>query len=188
MAELDHLPLGKPSCAQSIGLRRDLAQRPDTKKVSDPQHKSVQHLHHKAPVRGRTSALHTRAHTLVSHSLPHSLPHSLKCCGPRSVHTQDTTTRNSHVCAVQLFLSRVLLVQGREVSAPCGSSSCRPLRGSGFTYPGPFFSQGMDAVTAKLDCSRAHDDGLSALLLWWYSGMVVIIFFELPGTVPHHRL
>ena len=42
--------------------------------------------------------------------LSHEVTESLMCCGPRSVHTQDTTTRNSHVCSVQLFLSRALCI------------------------------------------------------------------------------
>ena len=59
--ERDRVQTGKASGSKSIGLRRHLAQRPNTKKVSDPQHKSVQHLQHKARVGARTSAPHTRS-------------------------------------------------------------------------------------------------------------------------------
>ena len=53
---------------------------PNTKKVSDLQHQSVQHLHHKARARARTSASLTPAHTLVSYFM-HGVESSATQCG-----------------------------------------------------------------------------------------------------------
>ena len=65
--------------------------------MSDLQHWSVQRLHHKPRVRPRTSASLAHAHSLVSQARTRS-----SIVLTRSVHTQDSTTRSTHVCAVQL--------------------------------------------------------------------------------------
>ena len=122
MAERDRVPSGKASGAKSIGLGRDLAQRPKTKKMSDLQHTSVQHLHHKARVRARTRAPHTRAHTLVSH-VTHRAERSGARAVCRSAHqnekksvTYNTRAHNTCTTKHECAHARVLLTHGHALS------------------------------------------------------------------------
>ena len=88
-------PQGRRLVRKASGSDVISTQRPATKKVSDPQHKSVQHLHRMALVCARTSAPHTWAHTLVSH-FTHSLTHGASCVTVQH-DTNSTATVHVHV-------------------------------------------------------------------------------------------